>query len=320
MRSQRLQPFPTRRRFRSIRECKASDLAGIGAGAGETQGLTVTATSGNQTLIPNASISVTYTSPAATGSVSFTAAAHQAGMAVITVTVQDNGGTAGGGLSSVTQMFTVTILPNTPPTIAATNTATFPEDSGPQSVNLTGITAGAGETQALTVTLVSSSNTKLIPFANLSIAYTSPASTASVNFTAAAHQVGSSVITVQVQDNGGTVGGGVDTVTQMFTITISPNVQPTLSAIPDPPAFPEDSPSHSVNLAGIGAGAGETQTLTVTATSGNTTLIPNGNIAVTYTSPERDGLCEFHRGGASSRLGAHHGHPCRTTAARWAAA
>ena len=31
-------------------------------------------------------------------------------------------------------------------------------------------------------------------------------------------------------------------------------------------------------MTGIGPGAGETQALTVTATSGNTTLIPNGNV------------------------------------------
>ena len=74
-----------------------------------------------------------------------------------------------------------------------------------------------------------------------------------------------------------------------FTVTVSPvNDQPTLTAIADPAAIPEDSGLQTVNLAGISAGGGESQTLTVTATSDNTGLIPNPT--VNYTSAERDRL------------------------------
>ena len=66
-------------------------LTGISAGGGETQSLTVTATSDNPGLIPDPI--VTYTSPDGTGSPSYTPVANQHGTAIITVKVKDSGGT-----------------------------------------------------------------------------------------------------------------------------------------------------------------------------------------------------------------------------------
>ena len=83
-------------------------LSGISAGGGETQVLTVTATSSNPGLIPNPV--VTYTSPGTTGSLSYTPVASANGTAVISVTVTDNGGTANGGVNAVTRTFTATVL------------------------------------------------------------------------------------------------------------------------------------------------------------------------------------------------------------------
>ena len=51
------------------------NLAGIAAGGGETQTLTVTATSDNTGLIPNPTVN--YTSPNATGSLAYTPVAGQ---------------------------------------------------------------------------------------------------------------------------------------------------------------------------------------------------------------------------------------------------
>jgi len=63
-------------------------LSGISSGApNENQVLTVSATSSNPALIPNPAVS--YTSPATTGSLSFTPVADASGTAVITVTVSD---------------------------------------------------------------------------------------------------------------------------------------------------------------------------------------------------------------------------------------
>jgi hypothetical protein len=64
-------------------------LSGISAGPGETQSLAVTATSNNLGLIPNPIVE--YTSPAITGLLRYTPQSGQAGVALITVTVTDNG-------------------------------------------------------------------------------------------------------------------------------------------------------------------------------------------------------------------------------------
>jgi hypothetical protein len=89
-------------------------LTGISAGPAETQTLTVTATSSNPGLIPDPI--VTYASPNSSAALSYTPVANQFGTATITVTVHDDGGTAGGGVDIVTRTFTVSVTPvNDPP-------------------------------------------------------------------------------------------------------------------------------------------------------------------------------------------------------------
>ena len=106
---------------------------------------------------------------------------------------------------------------NDAPTINTPSNVTINENAGQQTVNLTGITAGGGETQTLTVT-ASSNNTALI---NPSVTYTSPNSTGTLTFTPAANSFGTATITVTVMDNGGTLNGGVDTTSVQFTVTVN---------------------------------------------------------------------------------------------------
>jgi hypothetical protein len=83
-------------------------LTGIGTGGGETgQVLAVTAASSNPALLPDPII--TYVSPDATAQLAFQPVAGQSGTVVVTVTVQDNGGTANGGVATVVRTFIVTI-------------------------------------------------------------------------------------------------------------------------------------------------------------------------------------------------------------------
>ena len=56
---------------------------------------------------------MTYTSPNATGSLSYTPVAGQTGSALITVTVMDNGGTANGGVNTFSRSFTQVVSSNT---------------------------------------------------------------------------------------------------------------------------------------------------------------------------------------------------------------
>ncbi|MCX6854604.1 MAG: cadherin domain-containing protein, partial [Verrucomicrobia bacterium] len=89
------------------------NLSGIGAGAGESQALTVIATSSNTALIPHPTVS--YSSAATTGTLTFTPVVNAAGSAVITVTVNDS--QAANNLTM--QTFTITVTPPPPPTLTS---------------------------------------------------------------------------------------------------------------------------------------------------------------------------------------------------------
>ena len=196
------------------------NLSGIGDGDGGSQVIAVTASSNNTGLIPNPAVN--YTSPNSSGSISYTPVANQSGSAQITVTVTDNGGTAGGGVNSFSRNFTVNVTAvNDPPTLnAISNPPAIASGAGLQTINLSGISAGPGETQTLTVT-ASSNNTSLIP--NPAVNYTSPNSSGSISYTPVAGQQGSATITVTVTDNGGTANGGQNSVSRQFVQTVNGN-------------------------------------------------------------------------------------------------
>ena len=258
------------------------NLSGISSGAtNENQNLSVTATSSNPALIP--APTVNYSSPSATGTLSFTPVSSMSGTATITVTVNDGQSTA----NTVSQSFVVTVAAiNQIPTLDAIANLTIGEDSGLQTVNLTGISSGAAnESQTLTVTASSSAPT-LIP--NPTVTYTSPASTGSLKFTPAANANGSAIITVTVKD-GGTSN---NVVSQTFTVTVNPvNDPPTLAALSNI-TVDENSAAKTVNLSGISSGAtNENQNLSVTATSSNPALIPAPT--VNYSSPSATGTLSF---------------------------
>ena len=217
---------------------------------------------------------VYYTSPAATGAVAYTPVPGASGSATITITVTDNGGTANGGVNSISQSFVVTVTPvNQIPTLnPIANPAPILENTTAnpatlQTVNLSGITDGIGDVgQLLTVTAVSS-NTGLIP--NPTVTYTSPDANGYLSYTPVAFASGTANITVTVTDNGGTANGGVNQVSRIFTVTVTPiNQAPTLNTIPNPAPILEGAGSGTVALTGITAGPGDTgQILTINATS-----------------------------------------------------
>jgi VCBS repeat-containing protein len=255
------------------------NLTGITAGTGDSnQSITVTATSDNPGLVPNPTVN--YTSPNGTGSLVFTPVAGQTGTATITVTVQDNGGTANGGVDTTTRTFNVTVL-NEAPTLDSINPVNVLENAGQQTVTLTGISSGSAGNEALTVT-ATSNNTALIP--NPTVNYTSPNDTGTISFTPAADVSGTATITVTVSDASGTA-------TQSFAVNVTAvNQAPTIDPISDV-SVPENSVQQTVNLSGISGGPGDNQTLTVTATSDNPGLVPNPS--VTYSSPHSGGTLTF---------------------------
>ncbi len=237
--------------------------------------LTISGTSSNPTLIPNANID--FTGSGANRNVKATPAATQFGSSTITVTVTDSAGT------TATDTFTVTVTPvNQAPTLNNISNLTISEDASQQTINLAGIgTGAANETDTLTVT-TTSSNTGLIP--NPTVSYTSPNATGTLTFTPVANASGSALITVTVNDG----QSQSNTVSRTFTVTVnSVNDVPTLSALGNI-QFNEDSGPQTISLSGISSGAAnEIETLTITATSSTPSLIPNPTLS--YASPNSSG-------------------------------
>src|SRR5262249_345317 len=115
------------------------------------------------------------------------------------------------------------------------NPVAIPINSGQQTINLSGITAGPNDTQGLTVT-ASSDTPGLIP--NPTVTYSSPNATGTLTYTPVAGQSGTATITVTLPDSGGTGNGGVDTIIRTFIVAVAPaNQAPVVTATAAPLAY-----------------------------------------------------------------------------------
>ena len=204
-----------------------------------------------------------------TGAWSYTPNANFNGSDSFTVTVTDDGGYI------ETQVISLIVeAVNDAPTLDALTDITRNEGDGEQTVSLTGITAGGGETQLLSITAVSD-NTGLIP--DPTVDFDSQSSTGTLKFTPAADQFGTATITVLVEDGGldNDLGTQEDngTVSRAFDVVLAPvNDEPMF----DPVAglvLPENSLTHVLDITGISAGVGENQPLQITTSSSNTSVV-----------------------------------------------
>lgn len=224
--------------------------------------LTLSATSGNTTLVPNANI--VFNGSDGSRWVTINPATNASGSAQITLTVSD-------GTNNVSTQFNVTVAStNDPPTLNILTNVAVVENPSTFSVNLSGITAGGGESQTLTVR-VNSSNTSLIP--TPSVSYTSPNATGSISVNPANSGTGSSVITVTVSDNGSPSNG----ISRSFTVHIRPsaNTVPTLTGLSNQ-TTPEDT---GVTLPfTVGDSSTPVASLVVGALSSNPDLVPTNSI------------------------------------------
>jgi hypothetical protein len=202
------------------------NLGGISAGGGEIQPLSITASSDNPGLIPDPS--VIYAAGDAAGQLLYTPVADQNGVAVISVRVEDGG--LDGDLSTTGDnavlviFFTVSVASiNDSPTIDVPGDVTIDEDAPEQTVNLSGIAAGGGESQPLKVT-ASSSDSVLVP--DPVVIYTSADAVGSLLFTPAADLSGVVVISVTVEDGG--EDGDLETLfdNSLTTVTFSVVINP----------------------------------------------------------------------------------------------
>ncbi|UXI69274.1 tandem-95 repeat protein [Tahibacter amnicola] len=249
---------------------------------------TVTNTTGNLTFAVAPAV-------ASNGTLTYTPTNGTSGIATISVVATDNGGTANGGVdTSAAQTFTIAVNAiNHAPTFTAGGAQTSLEDAGPQTVAnwATAISDGDGNTQALTFNVTNNTNPALFS--------TAPAvsPTGTLTYTAAPDANGSATITLVLQDNGGTAGGGVDTsAPQTVTITVTPvNDAPSFTVQASTSAFenagPQTVPGFATSIV-PGPTDETTQTVTFAATVGATTgtlafsaapaIAPNGTL--TYTA------------------------------------
>jgi VCBS repeat-containing protein len=156
----------------------------------------------------------------ASGNLSYTPAPDAYGSATVTVTLQDNGGTANGGVdTSAPQTFTITITPvNDAPSFTKGADETVNEDAGAQSVTgwATAISAGPNEASQHVDFVVSNNNNPLFSV------QPAVSSTGTLTYTPAPDAFGTATVTLHIHDDGGTDSGGVDhSADQTFTITVN---------------------------------------------------------------------------------------------------
>ncbi|HQU42390.1 MAG TPA: DUF4214 domain-containing protein, partial [Pirellulales bacterium] len=190
------------------------------------------------------------------GTLSYTLNPNVSGTAIITVDLQDNGGTANGGQdTSATQTFTIDVnFVNDPPSFTIPNpTVTVNENAGTQL--LTPFAANISASQQLPPEANEAGqkvhfNVTANSNAGLFTADGQPAidSVGELTYTLAPDVSGTALITVDLQDNGGTANGGEDTSpTQQFTINVAyVNDPPSFTIAGNPPAVNEDTGPQTV--------------------------------------------------------------------------
>ena len=210
-------------------------LAGISDGGDGGQTITITATSSNPGLIPNANISINYNSPDVTGTLFYTPLTDAFGATTVTVTVMDDGGTSP-GVNTKQISFLVTVNPiNDPPSF--TKGSDIPavgellEDPGIQNVFNWATNINAGGTignegaQILTFNVTVTGTIGNIAFDLLSIN-----SSGILTFQPTLNTNGTATIDVELIDDGPSAPPHSNTGnTETFTITVT--------AVNDPPVF-----------------------------------------------------------------------------------
>ncbi len=171
------------------------------------------------------------------GTLSYALAPGASGSAVVTLLLQDDGGTANGGSdASAPQSFTITVnAVNDAPSFTQGADQNVNEDAGAQTVPgwATAISAGAANEAGQTLTFNVAAND------NPGLFSAGPAidpATGDLTFTPAANANGTATLQLTLTDNGGTDNGGADTsVPQSFTITVnSVNDAPSFTQGADP--------------------------------------------------------------------------------------
>lgn len=252
---------------RTILEDSGTPAIIFGIGDVETPlaALTLSMTSSNPTLVPNAN--VVFTGTGAGRSMVVMPLANQFGVATITVLVTDTNGAA------ANDTFVLTVSPvNDAPTLDALAPLALLEDAGPQIVRLSGISSGApNETNTLSIT-VKSSNPALIPSPG-AIVHTGSATTNSFTITPTVNLSGTATITMEVNDG----VGSNNIVVRSFVVSVAAvNDPPTITGLTDR-TINEDGTTGALPFV-VSDVESTPGSLVVSGASSNTSLVPVSNI------------------------------------------
>ncbi len=228
----------------------------------------VNAASGNQTLVPDANLSVSGTG--STRTLQITPVANLSGTATITLTVNGSNG------RSMSDTFVLNVeVVNVPPTFTKGADQTVAEDAGPQTVTnwAAGIGPGSPDESGQSVSFVVTGNT------NPGLFSTSPSVSpdGTLKYTPAPNANGSAALTLVLKDNGGTTGGGQDTsAPQTFDINVTAVNDAPVNTAPAAQTTPRQTPLvfsvfNAVSVADVDAGTNPVR-LTLSATNGSLTL------------------------------------------------
>ena len=231
--------------------------------------VTLSATSADQAVLPNASIAVL--GSGAGRVLRLTPAANTSGVVTVTATVQDGAG----GQAQTSFTLTVTAV-NDAPTIDDLTDVTIPEDgtTGPVAFKVGDVDSPVAGLQVT----VSSSNPALVPPSGLVLGGSGANRT--VTITPAANQHGTTTITLTVSD--GASGPASDT----FVVTVTPvNDAPTITPLVAQTVNEDQTtPAQAFTVDDLDT---PITALTLSVSSSNTTLVPVGNVIVGGTGASR---------------------------------
>lgn len=162
----------------------------------------------------------------AAGNLSYTPAPDASGLAVVTVTASDDGGTANGGQDTSTpQNFTINIadVNDAPSFTSSGNPPATNEDGGPESLPwASAISAGPANESGQNLTFMLT-QTSIDPTLSFVVTPSVNSTTGQVEYTAAANAFGSVSYDVVLMDDGGTANGGVNTTSPPVSLTLTVN-------------------------------------------------------------------------------------------------
>jgi hypothetical protein len=185
-------------------------LTGISSGIpGGKQTITITATTSNGALIPTPKIK--YTGPNSAGTLTFAPGKNATGTATITVTINN-------GQTTNTRTFTVTVnaIVTQPPTLNPIGNLFITENTGDQTVNLSGISPGSSATNKKPKLKITATSSNPALFKKATVKYKVPETVGTLTFKLLKNAIGTTTITVTA-NNGETVN---NLASQTFTVTV----------------------------------------------------------------------------------------------------